>query len=300
MDLIDETPREKTEHRNASRPTLRSAAILALALSLPVWTETDEDALRLPDRVVTGQGGGTHSSYSKLRDRSKGVLNFRAKVKSRRPNIAAEFVGESVIPGAQIWAYPDGGGYPAPAITDAQAHDGKFSLEVNLKPDAYAGGAVCSPSPLDISPYYETGALEFWIKGDAGQEVFAIGLLDNGNNPMGRPLQVSVSSRSYSKVVKDGWRRIRVPLKSFGGRGSFWSEEVNARIFSTLNWSAISCFSFDIDKERFKSFKIWMDNVVVYKRAPKDSCPAGAEYSVSNEDFEDFPASTGRTREAGK
>src|SRR4051812_30221590 len=129
MDLIDETPRDMPKRRRTTgRATLTSAAILALTLSLPAWTDSDEDALRLPDRVVTGQGGGTHSSYSKLRDRSKSVLNFRTKVRSRRPNIAAEFVGENVIPGAQIWAYPDGGGYPAPAITDAQAHDGKFSL----------------------------------------------------------------------------------------------------------------------------------------------------------------------------
>ncbi|MDB5105255.1 MAG: cellulose-binding domain protein [Fibrobacteres bacterium] len=271
------------------------AAILALALSLPVWSDTD-DALRLPDRAVTGQSGGTHSSYSEMRERSRKVLNFRPKIKTRRPNIAAEFVGESVIPGAQIWAYPDGGGYPAPAITDFQAQDGKYSLEVSLKADAYAGGAICSPSPLDFSAYLETGALEFWIKGDQGKEVFSIGLLDNGNNPMGRPLQVSVSSRSYSKVLNNEWRRIRVPLKAFGGRGSYWSEEVNARIFSTLNWSAISCFSFDIDKERFKTFKVWMDNVVVYKKAPKDNTPAGEEYSISNEDFEDFPGGASQAR----
>ncbi len=290
-------------HRGASGrvPSLLLHAAVAvisssLFLALPAHADTDpDDALRLPERSVIGHGGG-HSGFDKLRNRSQKVLAFKPKVKIRRENIAAEFVAENTIPGAQIWAYPDGGGYPMPSITDAQAHDGQFSLEVNLKPDAYSGGAVCSPSPLDFSKILETGALELWVKGGEGKEVFSLGLLDNGNNPAGRPLQVWVSSRSYSKVMNNEWRRIRIPLKAFGGRGSYWSEEVNARISNTLNWTSISCFSFDIDKERFKSFKVWMDNVVVYKKTPKEAGAAGAEYSVSNEDFEDFP---GRLKVAG-
>ena len=276
--------------RGITKNQVPSLVLVAALLAAPLLAQTDpDDALRLPDRSVSGQAG-PRSGFDKLRSRSNKVLAFRPKVKIRRENIAAEFVGETTLPGAQIWAYPDGGGYPMPALTDAQAHDGQFSLEVNLKPDAYSGGAVCSPSPLDFSKILETGMLEFWVKGDQGKEVFSIGLLDNGNNPAGRPLQVWVSSRSYSKVMNNEWRRVRIPLKAFGGRGSYWSEEVNARISNTLNWSSISCFSFDIDKERFKSFKVWMDNVVVYKKAPKDAGAGGGnEYAVSNENFEDFP-----------
>jgi hypothetical protein len=287
--LHSRTEKDKAARRGITA-LVPSLALLAAAAAAPFTSATDaDDALRLPDRSVTGHGGGD-SGFGKLRDRSRNVLAFRPKVKARRGNIAAEFVGEATIPGAQIWAYPDGGGYPMPSLTDAQAHEGRFSLEVNLKPDAYSGGAVCSPSPLDFSGILETGALEFWVKGERGKEVFSIGLLDNGNNPAGRPLQVWVSSRSYSKVLNNEWRRVRVPLKAFGGRGSYWSEEVGARISNTLNWSAISCFSFDIDKERFKSFKVWMDDVVVYKKAPRESGDAGAEYALSNEDFDDFPS----------
>jgi hypothetical protein len=266
-----------------------TSLLLASVLCASALRAATED-IELPDRTVMGKGGGAHSSFSQLRNRSRAVLNFKPKVKLRNPNIAAQFVGETPVAGAQIWAYPDGSGYPLPAITDAQAKEGKFSLEVNLKPDAYAGGAVCSPSPLDLSAYLEKGALELWVKGAEGKEVFSIGLLDNGNNPVGRPLQVWVSSRSYGRVTKDEWRRILIPLKAFGARGSYWSEEVNARIFNSLNWSAISCFSFDIDKERFKSFKVWMDEVMVYKRAPKNASGTGEGYQLTNEDFEDFPA----------
>lgn len=268
------------------------AYLAAAALLCAAAPRASTEDLELPDRTVYGQGGGAHSSFSQLRNRSRAVINFKPKVKLRNPNIAAQFVSEAVIPGAQIWAYPDGGGYPMPAITDAQAKEGKYSLEVNLKPDAYSGGAVCSPSPIDLTPYMDKGALELWVKGAEGKEVFSIGLLDNGNNPVGRPLQVWVSSRSYGRVLKGEWRRILVPLKAFPDRGSYWSEEVNARIFSALNWSAISCFSFDIDKERFKSFKVWMDEVQVYKRAPKSEAGTGEGYKYENEDFQDFPTAT--------
>ena len=249
-------------------------------------SQSDPGDVELPDRTVTGKA--SKSKFGEMRNRSDAVLRFRPKAKKRNPNIAAAFVGETPIAGAQIWMYPDGSGYPAPTMTDAQAKEGKYSLQVVLKADSYAGGAVCSPSPLNLKPYLETGMLELWLKGAEGKEVFSIGLLDNGNNPVGRPLQVWVSSRSYARTPKNDWKLIRIPLKTFGVRGSYWSDEVGARIFNVLNWSAISCFSFDIDKERHKSFKVWMDGVVVYKKGPKDGATAGEGYSLSNEDFEDF------------
>jgi hypothetical protein len=263
-------------------------AFLAFAL-LPPAPGAEPPAngdMELPDRTITGKA--SKSRFGEMRNRSRPVLQFRPKVKKRDPNVAVTFVGETPVAGAQIWAYPDGSGYPAPTMTDVQAKEGKFALQVVLKADAYAGGAICSPSPLDLRPYLETGVLELWLKGSEGKEVFSIGLLDNGNNSVGRPLQVWVSSRSYARTPKDDWKQIRIPLKSFGGRGSYWSEEVTARVFNVLNWSAISCFSFDIDKERHKNFKIWMDGVVVYKVGPKGGATAGEGYTISNEDFEDF------------
>lgn len=249
---------------------------------------SDSLSLELPSTTVTGKKG--YSKFRGMRERSRDVLEYRIRTKSRDPNLIAEFVGEGVIPGAQIWMYPAGAGYPLPGVTDAQAHSGRVSLEVVLKADAYSGGAVCSPAPLDIAPYVETGSLEFWVRGAEGQEVFSIGLLDNGDNAVGRPLQVWVSSRSFTKIKSGEWRRIRVPLKAFGARGSYWSEEVNARISSELNRSSISCFSFDIDKERHKSFKIWLDDVKLYKVAPGGAAIAGTGYAISNENFQDFPA----------
>lgn len=262
---------------------------LAAYAAAPSAADVDSAAIEMPSMSVTGRKGG--SDFKGLRDRSKDILNYQVKKKTRDPNLIAEFVGEGVIPGAQVWMYPGGEGYPLPGLTDAQAHSGRVSLEMTLKADVYSGGAVCSPSPLNIAPYLKKGMLELWVKGAVGQEVFSIGLLDNGDNPVGRPLQVSVSSRSYSKVGKDEWRRIRIPLRALGTRGSYWSEELNARISSALNINSISCLSIDIDKDRHKSFKIWLDDVRLFKVAPGGESAGGTGYSLSNEGFEDFPAS---------
>ncbi len=225
------------------------------------------------------------TNFQGIRNRSSSVLNFQLKRKNRDPNLAIAFVDDNMVPGAQVWMYPDGSGYPRPAMTDVQAKDGRFSLEVILKADAYSGGAVCSPAPVDLSPYLETGVVELWVKGAEGQEVFSVGLLDNGNNPAGRALQLWVNSRSFAKVSKEEWKRVRFPLRALGTRGSYWSEEVNARIFNTFNWKQVSCFTFDIDKERHKSFKIWMDNVTILKKGPEGSLVGGSGYAITNEDF---------------
>ncbi|MDB5048786.1 MAG: cellulose-binding domain protein [Fibrobacteres bacterium] len=256
----------------------------------------DTASVELPTKTVIGKKNA--SKFHGIRDRSRDVLEYQIRRKNRDPNVIAEFVGEGVIPGAQVWMYPAGSGYPLPGMTDAKAHSGRASLEVVLKADAYSGGAICAPAPLNIAPYLESGVLEFWVQGAEGQEVFSIGLLDNGDNPIGRQLQVMVNSRSFSKVKKGEWKRIRIPLKAFGSRGGYWSEEINARISGALNNSSISCFSFDIDKERHKTFKIWIDDARLLKTAPGGAAATGSGYALSNEDFQDFPANGAARAEA--
>src|SRR5690349_18881008 len=91
----------------------------------------DSGTVDLPDRNVVGKKPG--SRFDEIRDRSRSVLEFRPSIKARDPNVAAEFVGERMLPGAQTWMYPAGSGYPPPVMTDAQAQDGRFSMEVSLK-----------------------------------------------------------------------------------------------------------------------------------------------------------------------
>jgi hypothetical protein len=265
-----------------------AARLALLCLGVSAWTPARADTTEVDLPGVKIMGKRPDSRFQRIRDRSKGVLEYQVGRKWRDPNLIASFVDETTIPGAQIWMYPAGSGYPLPAMTDGKAYDGKASLEVVLKADAYSGGAVCSPAPIDITPYLDKGMLELYVTGAQGDEVFSIGVLDNGNNPVGRPLQSWVSSRSFSKVLKGEWKRIRVPLKAFGPLGSYWSEEINARVVSQLNRTSISCFSLDIDKERHKSFRIWLDDVKLFRVAPAGAVVGGSGYPISNEDFDDF------------
>lgn len=292
MHLPAETPNTK------NRPALAAVfalGALALALAAPEARAAEpvgaRDTLQLEGKSVRAKKRPSFpkSGFQEMRNRSASVLNFRKKVRLRDPNVAVAFVGETMVPGAQVWMYPAGSGFPLPSMSDKQARDSRFALEVTLKADAYSGGAVCSPSPIDLSQHLQTGMLEVWVKGAEGKEVFSLGLLDNGNNGAGRPLQVWVSSRSHAKVLKDEWKKIQVPVRAFGVRGSYWSEEINARVFNTFNWSQVSCLTFDIDKERHKSFRVFIDDAVVYKKAPGTAPAGGDGYAFSNEDFQDFP-----------
>jgi hypothetical protein len=275
------------------------AAAFGLALASPsrgAEPQGTRDTLRLEDHRVKARKRPAlpKSGFEEMRKRSSPVLDWKKKVRLKDPNVAAQFVGEVMVPGGYTWMYPAGSGYPVPSMTDKQAHDSRFSLEVHLKHDAWSGGAVCSPTPFDLAPYLETAVLEIWARGAEGKEVFGIALLDNGNNGAGRPLQVTVNSRSFTKVLNSEWKKIQVPLRAFGSRGSYWSEELNARVSNAFNWSQVNCLSFDIDKERFKSFRVYIDDAVIFKKAPGGAAAGGAGYTFSNEDFQDFPAATDR------
>lgn len=280
----------------ASLPAALLAA-LGLAFASPVQSAEPvgaRDTLQLENLRVKARKRPSlpQSGFQEMRKRSASVLNWKKKVRLKDPNVAAQFIGEVMVPGGYTWMYPAGSGYPVPSMTDKQAHDSRFSLEVHLKHDAWSGGAVCSPAPFDLAPFMETAVLEIWARGAEGKEVFSIALLDNGNNGAGRPLQVTVNSRSFTKVLNSEWKKIQVPLRAFGTRGSYWSEEVNARVSNAFNWSQVNCLSFDIDKERFKSFRVYIDDAVVFKKAPGGASAGGSGYAFSNEDFQDFPAAS--------
>src|SRR4051794_33078391 len=86
----------------------------------PLAAAEDSLAVDLPSSTVIGKKNDSRSRG--LRDRRKVVRKYQIRHKNRDPNVIAEFVGEGTIPGAQIWMYPAGAGYPLPGMTDAKAH----------------------------------------------------------------------------------------------------------------------------------------------------------------------------------
>jgi hypothetical protein len=180
------------------------------------------------------------------------------------PGIAAEFVTEALPTGAALAFHPAGKGLP-PAMTDRMAVRGRYSLEVTLPPDENAGCEICAATPMDLSAAFETGNLDFWVRGAEGDEIFDIGFLDDGGNGAGHPLQVRANSRSYAIVARQEWTRVGIPLSAFGTRGSYWRADRAGYAYHRFNWSGVRCLTFDIEKNRHTRFTIWVDEARIFR-----------------------------------
>jgi hypothetical protein len=198
-------------------------------------------------------------------------------------NVILSFVEEIMNPGTYATVYPWPLA-PRPAMSDLDGYESSYSLEVELKADAWSGGALCLSNGIDLTDYYKTGALEFSVKGTLNKEVFEVGLLDNGKNSSGNPLRVYANSRSYSIVSNKKWTKITVPLANLGKVGSYWDDEAGARLSYPFNWNATSCFSFDLFKNQFPSFNIFFDNVRLVKTY-ESTGPKVEGYKLYNEGY---------------
>lgn len=192
------------------------------------------------------------------------------------------FISDNLPPGAQVRMYPADGALALLAMTDAVTFGKHPSLEIQLKAYDYSGCSICAASSMDMQPFYQTGRLEFWVRGGNGGEVFNIGLLDDGENEARRPLQVWVNARTYATVSSGEWSRVRVPFASLGLRGSYWNPEAGGPLFSAFNWTGVRCLTLDIDKGRQKDFRIWMAGARLIRADAQEQPPQHPGYVLRN------------------
>ena len=167
---------------------------------------------------------------------------------------------------------PRGGGYtyqyprenPEPKLTDKYAMEGDLSMEIELIASDYSGVAICIAGSADVTPYMEEGVLEFWIKGDKGDEVAQYVLVDDGVKSNGESLQVKIGSKSFGDITTE-WQRISIPLKLFGDMGVYWDMKNLREVFMPFSWQNIKGFRIEVRKDENKAFKVWIDDIVIKK-----------------------------------
>jgi endoglucanase len=99
---------------------------------------------------------------------------------------------------------------------------------------------------MDVSPWYQTGGIEFYIKGNYGGELFYIGLLDDESDGIDKKVQSRISSRTVVKVTRD-WQRVFIPFSSFESIGRWWNSDSHYEVVGTLDWSKISEIRISVD-----------------------------------------------------
>ncbi|MCL2242102.1 MAG: hypothetical protein FWC04_06220, partial [Chitinispirillia bacterium] len=134
------------------------------------------------------------------------------KVSSGESQVVYRFFDEKYTPGGFDYIYPDASKMDIP---ENSGKNGEVSLYFDLEANDFSGGAVCLYNMLyDLSPYYATGALQFWIKGSRGGEIATAGLSDDENTD-GKKTVVRLPINKYGGITKD-WTLITIPLRDFG------------------------------------------------------------------------------------
>ena len=160
--------------------------------------------------------------------------------------------------GGYTYAYPES--TSKIRVVEEEKKDGDAGLEVVLDEKTYSGAAVGFGN-LNFSDFRSTGALEFWVKGSYGDEVFQIALLDSEQD--GFKVATLLSSKPFVKVTKE-WQKVSIPLYKFGDAGKYW--DGRQEIGAIFDWKNVTEVRFSIVPQGTK-FKIWVDNIVVVPNA---------------------------------
>lgn len=173
------------------------------------------------------------------------------------PDEKFSFFKENFVAGGYAYKYPD---ESKVIIPEESGKSGEVSLLFELDANEYSGGAVVlHGTSYDLSKYYATGALEFWIKGAKGGEKCNIVLADD-EMENGVKTEVKVNIDKYGGI-QPYWTHVSIPLSDFGRRGSYWDEKKQIEVKHSFDWNLVKEFLVTIGKGDNKSFKIWIDDI---------------------------------------
>jgi hypothetical protein len=207
--------------------------------------------------------------------------------------VVFRFFEEDFTPGGFEYVYPE---KSKVFINERREHvkNGEASLQFDLIPDDYSGGAVCLYNMMyDLTPYLETGgALQFWIKGMNGGEIAYAALADDETNN-GKKTVVRLPINKYGGIKKDDWTQISIPLVDFGERGMWWDPKTRQESPEMFQWDKVKEFRLQIDKGVNKEFTVWIDDIFVVSNVFEPKALEKMEYwDAIEETVDDVPVAT--------
>jgi hypothetical protein len=173
--------------------------------------------------------------------------------------VVFRFFDEQYTPGGFDYVYPEASKM---FIPENSGKNGEVSLFFDLVADDFSGGAVCLyNNRYDLTPYYATGALQFWIKGTHGGEIASAGLADDENSN-GKKTVVRAPINKYGGITNE-WTHISIPLRDFGRRGVYWDAKARVEVPEPFEWDKVTEFRLEIKKGDNKEFKVWVDDIFI-------------------------------------
>ncbi|MBN1757374.1 MAG: hypothetical protein JW863_03595 [Chitinispirillaceae bacterium] len=175
--------------------------------------------------------------------------------------VVYRFFDEDFISGGYPYWYPDNSNV---FIPEESGKNGEVSIQFDLEANDYSGGSVCLWNLLyDATPYYRSGAMQFWIKGKNGGEIAWAALVDEENTD-GKKTVVRLPIQNYGGIKKE-WTQITIPLADFGKRGVFWDAKKRVEVPNPFSWDMVSEFRLEIKKADNPEFTAWVDDIFICK-----------------------------------
>ncbi len=203
----------------------------------------------------------------------------------RDPKLVYRFFDEDFVAGGYQYAYPD---ESTVFIPEESGKNGDVALQFDLIANDFSGGSVCLWNLLyDMTPWYRTGALEFWIKGSHGGEIAWVALVDD-ENADGKKTVVRLPLNDYGGITAD-WTKISVPLADFGKRGVFWDAKKKVEVPEAFAWDKVAEFRIEIKKGANKKFRVWVDDIYVKRDVYAPAGEADEQYWDEREETLDPP-----------
>ena len=154
------------------------------------------------------------------------------------------------------------------SIVEDIAKNGEVSLQFDLIAGDYSGGAVCLyNTTYDLRPYIKKAALQFWIRGEQGNEKAQAALVDEAKSD-GRKTVVRVPVEWYGRITKE-WSLISIPLEHFvrlNEKGVYWDKRwKDKELPGDFDWDKVAEFRMEVRKDENKSFRVWVDDIVIVR-----------------------------------
>lgn len=172
-------------------------------------------------------------SWRHLEDKTSGPVITDADTS----NLIFSFFGKSMGVRTSVYTY---GGRTDFSIKDA-IDSSRLPVLVCYFDDAEWSGVTlfkAHKEPLDVSAYRESGGLEFKIKGEVGDELFVIGLLDDESEGLDMKVQTRLPSRIYTKVSTE-WQTVQVSFSDFTDVGKWWDSDGHYEALGYMDWTKL-------------------------------------------------------------
>ena len=155
------------------------------------------------------------------------------------------------------------GGATSMNVEKAGPHSGEACLKITFDCTTWSGAAIGHYPLVDLTKF-DKPALEFWVKGAEGKEIFEAILLDADDTDGNKTEVSAMAAPSFVKVTKE-WQKVTIPFSVYPPKGQFWQASSNKMIpgvtFNPIELKEIKFAVGPTYNKKKKTITIYVDDI---------------------------------------